>query len=385
MRLKIDINTLQRVVKQTLDEEKSTDALRGEVSRVLGPAAIVTGRLQEVAMTANDIIDVMERTGKAGRLDFKTSVMAQFLTCNDPEVRKLATRVIPERFLSRMVNDKAPTVRAAVAARIPLVAVRSMMKKFPNDDQLRSIYRKRRLHEAGVAKPKVDDEPFDVYGEKLGDTVKQSKGPELSDAWYETKARKLIADFDNHIEHNWEILAVRQFCDYTHTTSGVDVDSKKLLKMIQDLIKEKEERVIEKDALKETLDWLNMKDEEERLDEAAMAEFTDVRDPVIELMEGNASPVRFIEGVNSLFKVQHSSLPRGIRKYRLGEGNTAEVSIPVIGYIPGNNAKALYERALDSYCSHWNSQQSARGEPLQIEWSYHPEAMNKISFSCILK
>lgn len=377
---------LQKMVKQVLTEERLTESLRSEVNRVLGPAVVATGSLHQIAEATNDRLDVLERTGRASRLAFRPSVMVGWLGHSDPEVRKFATRVVPEKFLSRMVNDKNDTVRAAAARRLPLRAVSEMLKRFPKDDQVRVIYREKKLQEAGIAQPKVQDEPFDMYGDdRLGDATRTDTDGELSERWYREQAFKFMQDYGTNIEDGWESIVAHRFAISLKVTSGIEIDEEKLFKAIRDLIEEREDRAMERSALKETLSHLKRRRARAALAEAVMPIIGLDVDPVRELLEGNLPPSTYIDQANSLFKVQEATVPGGIRKHRLGERARASM-IPVIARVPHpNGPRAIDERALDTYCRHWNDRQATAGEPFRIGWSNHPDQVNKVSFNVTLR
>ncbi len=385
MRLKLD--TLQKVVKRAIDDEKQVALLRTEISRVLGPVVLIEGKIEDVVAEANDRIDVLERTGRATRLNFQSSVMTRFLDHTHPEVRKFAARVVPERYLSRMSGDRNSGVRAAVARRLPIGAVREMLKRFPGDDAIRNVYKQKRIAEAGLPAPKVQDEPFDMYGEeRLGDAVKQDEGPELSETWYRDKAESFIQDYGKNIEAGWEELMTHRYASSVKATSGVELDEGKLLKAIKELMKEREERVLERDALKETLTWLRGSEKRSLMSEAAMPIISEETDPVRDLVESNLTPSGFIDEAHKLFRIREATMPASHRKYRLGESGAQSTLVPVIGRLPHREGfRAIDERALDTYCKHWNDRQQLNGEPLRLEWSTHPDEVGKVSFSAILR
>jgi hypothetical protein len=385
MRLRLE--ELQKVVKRAVNEERAADALRAEVNRVLGPAVIAEGRIEIVAEAANDRIDVLERTGRASRLAFRPGVTTRFLDHTNPEVRKFAARVVPEKFLGRLVNDRSSVVRAAVARRIPLNSVSEMLKKFPHDDEVRHIYKQRKLSEGGLPKPKVQDEPFDMYGEdRLGDAVKQDEGAELSEQWYRSCAMRFMNDYGRNIEYTWEEVTARRYAASVKATSGVEIDEAKLLKAIKELIKEREDRALERSALKETLSFLRRQEDRELMSESAMPIIEEQEDPVRDLLESSLTPSTYVERANSVFRVQEATIPAGIRKYRLGELNARVSTVPVIGFLPHKRGfRAIDERALDAYCTNWNDRQAVQGEPLRLEWSNHPDDANKISFTVVLR
>jgi hypothetical protein len=274
-------------------------------------------------------------------------------------------------------NDSSSKVRVIAATRSSANQVREMMRKFPNDRILRKICDRQCLAE-GLAAPTVVDEPFDMYGKKrLGDAVKQDKGPELSDRWYKDKAFKLLQDFGGNIEYTWEETAVKTFVNSLKATSGVEVDSDKLLKALKDLIES-----IDDESLGECK--INESFARSRLEE--LEEFVETPDPVRDLVESKCSAAEYLTRANELFQVRESTVPSGIRKYRSG-GDPLQVGmIPVVCRMPhGGVPRALDERAMDAYCTHWNAVQSLRGEPLVVEWRNHPESVDKVSFSVVLK
>lgn len=381
----LKLNELQKLVNATLAEDTAGKELKREIARVLGPVVIVKGKLQEVVAAANDRLDVLDRTGRSKHLDWNPKITSNWIDYANPEIRKFAARVVPQQFLGCMLNDRNSDVRATVASRLSLNGVREMIKRFPNDDQLQSIFRTKKLHEAGISQPDIQDEPFDMYGEPLGDTVKQGKGPELSETWYYTQARRLMSDYGHNIEYAWEEIAVRRICSSIKATSGIDVDEARLLKAVKDLIKEKEERALERDALAETIDWLDKKERSILFEDVELNLLENI-DQVRELVEGNLSSQQFVEKACELFSIQNCALPMGIRKYRLGEGNAKSTLVPSVGMLPHESSfRAIDEKALDMFCEHWSRHQQMVGEPLRLEWSAHPGRVGKIGFTCFLR
>lgn len=386
MRLKL--SELQRLVNSTIDEAKAADELKAEIGRVLGPVVVTEGKLVEVVASANDRLTVLERTGRIGAIGFDPNITLKWATHVDPEMRKFVARVCPEKYLVKFGYDKSPEVRAAAASRMPLNAIKEMIKRFPKDDALRAIFRQKKLVEAGVKQPEKQPLGHDPVEDKkrLGDAAKAQLGPELSETWYVSQAQKLMCDYGRNIEHAWEETAVRRFCASVKATSGVEIDEAKLLKSVKDLVKEKEDMAMERDALKETLDFLAKKEEEELLAEGIIPDMTEAADPVEELVNSGLNGEQFLEAASKLFKVQQGMLPVGIRKYRLGEGSARQTLVPVVGMLPHQNGfRAVDERALDIFCEAWSKRQQLSGEPLRLEWTIHPTDVNKIGFTCILK
>jgi regulator of replication initiation timing len=393
--MRLNLGELQAVVKRTLDEERAVEALKQEIKRVLGPAVIIEGKLEEVTASANAWMDVLDRTGRSSNMDFTPLVTTGFLDHRHPAVREFAARVVPEKFLGKLTKDPESRVRHIVASRVPLPVVREMLKSFKNDDELRLIYKRRKkLHEAGIAQPKVEPMGHDPgiegrLSEPMGKSAKQAPVPDLSENWYKHMAWRLMHEYGRNIEYAWEELAVRRLCSSIRATSLVEVDAAKLLKHVKDLIKEKEELAMERNALRETLAWLDKQAEQEKLDEAlnenTLPELKEVDDPVRALVESRVTPEQFIEHAKVLFRIQEGQLPMAIRKYRLGEGNTKVTAMPVIGWLPhGGSFRAIDERALDMFCEHWNKRQAADGEPVRLKWSTHPTDISKVGFSAML-
>ena len=386
MHLKLD--SLPKLLDRTLVEERLGSELRVEIGRVLGPSVIIEGKLTDVVAAANDRLCVLERTGRAGGLSWEQRVTSTWISHPDVEVRKLAARTVPQRMLARLSADRSPGVRAIVARRVSLGALAEMIRRFPGDDQLRSVMRSRRVHEAGLAKPKqvpIGHDPVD--GKKpMGKSSRTAEGPTLSEEWYHEQARNLMHEYGGNIEYAWEELAVHRFCASARATSGVEIDETKLLKRVKGLIKEKEDMAMERDALRETMAWLDRQDEIEMLEENAIPHFNEARDPVDDLVYGGLTGEKYIEAASRLFSVQESVMPLGIRKYRLGEGNARQTMVPCVGKLPhAGGFRPIDERALDVFCEGWNRKQRQQGEPLRIEWSAHPDAVGKVSFTCSLR
>jgi len=386
MHLKLD--SLQKLLDRTLDEERHERVLKAEIGRVLGPVVVTEGKLHEVVAAANDRLDVLAHTGRIGALEWDPRMAPKWLDHRDPEVRKFAARIVPERFLPKAANDRNPEVRAAAAGRLPLNAVREMIRRFPNDDGLRSIFRHRKLHEAGVKKPTEQPMGRDPTKDKerLGDAVRSQKAPELTEAWYLSQAQRLMYEYGQNIEYAWEEIAVHRYCSSLKETVGLDVDEAKLLKNVKKLIKEKEDMALERDALRETLAYLEGQAEQELIEEGRMPEFKEAVDEVWSLVEGGLTRDQYLEKATRVFQIQESLMPLGIRKYRLGEGNAKQTFVPCVGWLPHHGSfRPVDERALDVFCENWNRRQAQAGEPMRLDWTVHPSDQGKVGFTCILK
>ena len=296
------IKELQSIVKNALNEEANVSDLRKEVTRVLGPSVIVEGSLARVAEEANDRLEVLERTGRSRSISFKSSVMSKLIESRSVEARKLAARTLPVNLLKKLMNDSDPSVRALVARQLPTHLVKEMLRRSPEDDQVRDVYRQKRLDEAGLPTPKEQMEPFDYHGEKrLGHAVKQNDGPELSDVFYETLAHKIILDYGGNIEGGWEETAVHRYVSSTKATSNVDIDEARLYKAVKEQLEEKEDRALERGSLKELAKRLRIEADGENLNEGFSGIIEEEVDQD-ELRKGTRlSRNEFVEGANALF------------------------------------------------------------------------------------
>lgn len=373
--MRVNLREFQRIVRNAVNEERLTDALRAEVTRTLGPSVILEGTLEQLAEAANERLDVLDGTGRVPTSQFGTSLAVRLALHKSHEARKLAARMLPVNMLGRLVNDGHSAVRSAVARRVPLPAVRDMMKRFPSDDQLRHVFRyRRRLDEAGLPQP----EATETFPEPPVAAPKRER-LELSDQWYEDRAMLMIQEYQHgHVEFGWEERVVERYVSSMKAIQDVDINAKKLLEMIFKKTKEHEDRVLERDALRETYDCLMARAD-------TMDEFVDNVDPVKELLEGNLTPQTYVDKAFSVFSVKRSIVPPGIRKHRIGEGSKEEL-VPCVGQLPHEfGFRSVDERALDRFCEYWNVRQSMIGEPLKISWDTNPCEVGRVSFNVILR
>lgn len=384
--MRLNTKLLQRIVKQAVNEHKELEALRKEVIRVMGPIMDTNIQLVALAESVNDRVAVLDRTGRSSHLNFQPATLLPFVNHGSPEVRKMSANLLPQRFLTHLKFDHDSAVRAAVARRTDMQSVKEMMRRFPHDDELKTIFRrkKKQLNEAGLPDPKVNDEEFDIHGDApLGDAVKQGDAPGLSDGWYDLTAFKICQQYDNNMELNWEEQTVNNLVKHTKATSGVEIDKDKLLKKVLDMIKDREDRALERDALKELA--ASLRSDDELLEESAS--YDETPDPVEALVGSRLSPGDYVQEANKLFQVREYQLPQAIKKFRIGEHALVKVQmVPTKAKLPhASGPRAIDEQALDLYVRHWNSHQALSGEPLQLEWSGHPESANAISFNVTLK
>ena len=383
--MSLGLKQLQRVVKDTLKEEKLTRLFVEELRRNLGPGVMVSNKIKEIASAANEQLDIMEASGR--RIDrdvFKVSVVLEAASSEHSQVRKLAARLLPPRLGSKLVFDPVSSVRCAAAKGAPASLVVEAAKRYPKDDQLCLIARKKVLGEAGLPAPKIEEEEFDLYGDaRMGDAAKltlQYAGEDFPDSWYERTARGLCHQYGGNLEANWEENAASNFCSHSYATSGVVIDRDKLLQSIYDCLEERENKLVEEGHGADIVAHLD----HEILREAFMPIIEEKEDPVADLLENNLSNMELIQKFESLFQVKKAHLPPGIKKYRVSEGFRGDTQIPVKARVPGGfNSKS--ERVLDMYVSAWNKQQARLGEPYQLSWSPHSTTIDMVGFDIQLK
>lgn len=383
MHLKLE--ELQKVVKKTIKEEQRHAAIREELFRVFGPPVMVSKNYEKVAEAVNEQLDFHESTGRQiQRGSVKTSILVEASVADSAVVRKVAARLLPEKMAARLLNDPSSSVRCAAAKRCSYSVVKEALKRFPNDDQMKSIAKDKRLQEAGIPAPKAVEEPFDMYGEEpLGDAVRTKyNDKDFSDEWYARLAHKLCTEYGKNLEGNWEETIATRVAASQFSVSGARIDREKLLKSIYACIKEREDAILGEGSLKAIAKRLLR---EAHMDDAAMPVIEDRADPVADLFESNCSTAQYVEEAEKLFSIRKSTVPSGIKKYRLGEGHHGETLIPVNGRIPGGSMTSTVEQALDRYVDSWNKRQALAGEPYRLSWGPHASGIDMVGFNLQLK
>lgn len=382
MHLKLE--ELQKVVKKTIKEEQRHSALREELFRVFGPPVMISKNHEKVAEAVNEQLDLSESSGQHVHSGLvKTSVLIEASVDSSATVRKMAARLLPQKMIVRLLNDPSSSVRCAAAKRCSYSVVKETVKKFPNDDQLKTIARIKKLQEAGLPDPKPVEEPFDMYGEEpLGDaaTTKYSD-KDFSDEWYARLAHKLCNEYGKNLEGNWEETIATRVAASQFSTSGTRIDRDKLLKCIYDCIEERENAILGEGSLKAIARRLLR---ESYMDDAVMPLIEDRNDAIADLLESNCSSMKYVEEAERLFSIKKTSVPAGIKKYRLGEGSHKETLIPVNAKIPGGKMTVTVEGALDRYVDSWNKRQALEGEPYRLSWG-PGAAIDSVSFNLTLK
>lgn len=371
MHLKLE--ELQKLVTKVVKEEKRYDSLKEEVSRVVGPVVVTTHDLKLMAETANNHLDVLVRSGKQ-ITPARTSVLLKFIDSGEPEVRRLIARLLPESFVRKMRFDANHAVRWAVAERLPAKIIAEMVKQFPSDDQLRTIYKSKKLYEAGLPSPKLADEEFDINGEKpLGDTAHYDDHPGMTDVWYDSLAREIVTKYGHTIETNWEEKAVDNYANGMKS-QGVELDSEKLLDAIYDYLAKREENTLKEGTLRRIAASLR---DEDTLDAPFMPVIGEGKDVVNSLLRSQVSPAEYIQQFESTFSVTKASVNNIGRKQGINE-NFARVIVPVEAILPAGTLRPNDEKALDTYTKSWNRQRQLRNQPYRLSWT--PGTRGKVSF-----
>lgn len=373
--MRIKLNQLQEIVKEAFDEDRSLEALRSEVKRVLGTSVITTGKITEVISSANERIDYVEHAGKGPVDGFNPKTLIPFMESKNADLRRLVAKTLPLSFAKKLAFDRNPHVRYAVAQRLTPSQIKQVMKRFPMDENLNVIH-KQRLVEFGEVK--FPSEPFDLYGDKrMSDAFPEDEETTLSDAFYLQTAKTMMQDYGRTIDEGWEEAAVRRYVASERAVSGTIVDGKKLLEKIRELREEHEDILLKKYELKESKFSLR---------ESMDGYFINTPDEVRALVESKTSDSSFMKAFESLLQIKESRIPAAIRMYCLGEGNARPSTAPVVGQLPHDEGfRSIDERALDTYCESWNNRQRLSGEPLRLDWSMHPGRVGKVSFHVSLK
>jgi hypothetical protein len=348
------LSQLKAIVDGAISEGRVLSQLREHVVQKLGTTIRTSTTLEELAEAINERLDVIEHGGhKIPQFDVR--VIKEFAKVNSVDARKLLARTLPVKDIGKLAVDKDSSVRSAVAERVNENTVKKMIRRFPNDDALREIFKKKRrqrLYEAAT---------------------KEDADMELSDLWYENTARNLMSDYGNTLDTSWKNLAVRNLCMHTKATSGIVIDQEKLRKKLDEVLTERDDQVLDEGNL-------GFRSEMDQ-----MEQYVEIIDPVRNLNEEQISNSLFIKKAIELFEVKHAALPPLVRKFAVSEGIRAQ-SVPTKARVPHTGCiNENDEKALDRFCEAWNEQQEINGDPLKLSWHQHPEALEAVSFEVVMK
>lgn len=380
--MKLKLNDLRTIAKQTKQESQAIVALRRDIREVFGSKMRVDGNVVELSKRINERLETLERTG-GHNIKMPTATLVKLAKHKSAEARKVAARLLPERIAVKLSRDKNSGVREQVAKRVPVGILVEMCKNFPNDDQLQVIKRDRLLSEA-----LGDIIELNQDSNATGETVR-TQVVELSDVWYENQARKFLEDYGEFtrtpvsIERNWNPLAIQQYCKFVKVTSGVEIDYMKLQEAVDDMLRELDERhTCCYGSMKEIRSFLETETEQTDLMESPVMPIIDVeqRDPLVSLLKNPTTNAEYIKFFEAMFRVKKKDVPTVIRKYRLGEGVTSKTKIPMKAYLPEGQLNVISEQVLDRYVEAWNAQQSLVGEPLKLGWITDPTNFGCVDF-----
>ena len=371
----LKLNELQKVVKNVVKNERNIDAFRGEITRTLGPTILISRGLERMAASANDRLDILEVTDKSYE-KIRPALLLKFIDSTSPTVRKLIARLLPETFLKRFMKDSDPSVRSAVAVRMPLRLINEMIRYFPKDDMLRQIFKDKRLSEAGLPTPKVEDEEFDIYGIKpIGNISSSFDYPDLTDSWYNTLALKIINTYGRDIEQQWEEAIAHRYVD-SMASMGVEVDLQHLLDSIYELLEKREDAALKENSLASLAARL-------RLEETVIMPIIPGIDPVLQLIESKTSPGTYIKKFEELFSVKYTTSKNPAANI-IAEA-TSRVQHPISAQLSSNSIRSIDERAVDTYVNVWNSKNKMNGENYyNLVWT-QGDKNRTVNFSLELK
>lgn len=364
--MQLKLKKLQGIVKEAMKKEKSALQLAREVSQVFGPSVEVSNDPRQIFIAANDKLSVMESRGidlPVGSIKVSTLLAA---ADTNKEARKLAARLLPEKYAIKFLSDKDSSIRCAVAKRLTYVQLSEVLSRFPSDDQLATIAKSKKLFEAGIPDPKEFDNKFDIYGDGPISEVLDGYGDEdLTDAWYKKTAKKIYDDHKGRFDGNWKVLAVSRLCSSIYATSGVKIDPMKLRQEVDILVGSG--GVLEESYFKSIHHNLLNESTEEETKVMPILEEEFFTDPVSQMLE-NSTRSSIVEAAENLFKIKHTIIQEIIDEET---GELQEASVPTSGRLPrGTTWTSSSEKALDKYVQGWNNRAVFRGANSRIDWTY---------------
>lgn len=378
--MSLKLEHLKKTLQAAQSEAEDWQQLKNELKNILGPTFDDSQRFGLVVEDANHRLDALEKSGKFFNGSIDLNLLETFLKHSNYNVRKLASRFVPVGSIEqkRFLSDSSPSVRFTAARSSPVHLLQEAVKKFPDDDNLKTQLENKKLQENNVLwKQNHHQLSFDQPTEKSKRKNNVPVQQELSKTFYDNLAGKFLADYGTNLEYAWEELLVKRYVSSIRATSLIEIDHKKLLDAIMKRIGEKEDHAlgIQRVTLREIAENLMSKD----------AYIEDV-DPREELMSFDGSDREFLLKVEGVYSVKASIIPKGIRKYRISEGMSPDVTVPMKAKTPtGNVISVVDEKILDRYVETWNRVQALVGEPLKLDWQ--PDAIDSTaaSFFVVLK
>jgi len=362
--MQLKLKNLQTIVKETMKKEKAAHQLMREAVEVFGPSVEVSSEPRRVFAAINDQLSIMESRGEdlpIGSLRVSTLLAA---ASTSREARKIAARLLPEKYAVKFITDADSSIRCAVARRLSFGQLKEIVRRFPNDDALTAIVQKKKIFEDGIPTPKIKEKHFDMYGDSTIGEVLDGYDPEdLTDGWYKRMALKIFNDHNGRLDGNWKHLSVSRLCSSIYATSGVKIDAMKLREILDEVC-ETNGQLKENFSLHDLKDKLMTESIDEEINVLPILEERFFADPIKDLLRESRSG--YIDAANLLFDITHSSIQESYVS-----GKIQEVDIPKFGKLPQAYCwNSTAEKALDRYTSCWNDRAAARGSNARLAWNY---------------
>lgn len=371
--MQLKLKKLQSVVKDAMKKEKSALQLMRECLQVFGPSVDVSSDPRRVFTAVNDKLSIMESRGQelpVGSIRTSTLMSA---SGTSKEARKIAARLLPERYALKFLVDRDSSIRCSAAKRFSYDQLKESLQMYPFDDQLSTIAQRKKLFEVGLPKPKEVDPHLDIYGDGALGEVLDGYGPDdLTDGWYKRTAKKIYEDYSGRLDGNWKNLAVSRLCSSVFATSGVKIDP---MKLHQELAKISD---AEEKALEESYDPdpdLTMLFESVGADAPVLPVLEEnyFVNPVKSLLSESTTRSTYINSSERLFNVSYDVIVDSLDE---------EVKVPNSGLLPeGVSWDVTTEKALDKYVRSWNERASSQGTKTRIVWTYGND--DKVQFKVV--
>ena len=360
--MNLKLKNLQDIVKETIKKEKAAQQLMREAVQVFGPSVDVSNDPKCVFIAVNDQLSIMESRGEdlpINSLRVSTLLAAVSL---GREARKIAARLLPEKYAIKFLLDTDVSVRCAIANRLSVEKLNAAVLRFPNDDALATIVRKKKIFEAKIPAQKSKDKYFDMYGDStIGEMLDGYEPEDLTDGWYKRTALQIFSDYKGRFDGNWRYLAVSRLCSSIYATTGVKVDAMKLRELLDEVCENS-------GSFQESFSFGGLKDKlmlesiTEEINMFPILEESFFEDPVKDLL--HACRASFINLANETFSVTHDTIEESF-----ASGEMKEVEVPQFGKLPQNYQwNSIAEKALDRYTNSWNDRAVARGSNARLKW-----------------
>lgn len=245
--MQLKLEKLERIAKETMNEKSINDKLRLTLIEMFG-LTISNKNIQEMVNDANWRLSIELLNSKSPKFSVDKSLLKSLSESKNASYRKFAMYLLPENKLNECVLNESDLEVLTVIAKRSELSVAKKIVESTSDELISIIVENRMLFEEDKKEEKKEYK-------KLGDSVKQKNIPELSDQWYATVAKQLLSDYGKDIESGWEVKVVKNYV-LSNKSVGYLVDQEKLAKALKDLIEEKEDKILEQDALKESIQKL---------------------------------------------------------------------------------------------------------------------------------